>query len=57
MRVIPASDLYDWCIKWKTAAAKHKNSRAAKAIIDQCDETIAHFGLEAGAKVTIIRDE
>jgi hypothetical protein len=57
MRVIPAHDLYDWCAKWKAAAAKHKNSRAAKAIIDTCDEMIAHFGLTSGANLTIIRDE
>lgn len=57
MRVIPATDLYEWCEKWKAAASKHKNSRAAKAIIDHCDEMIAHFGLEAGAQTHIIRGE
>lgn len=54
---ILSTDLYDWCALAREAAAKHKNSRAAKAIIDWCEATEAHFGLVPGAKVTIIRDE
>jgi hypothetical protein len=54
---ILSTELYDWCALGREAAAKHKNSRAAKAIIDWCEATEAHFGLQAEAKVTIIRDE
>lgn len=51
------TEVYDWCALGREAAAKHKNSRAAKAIIDWCEATEAHFGLEPGAQLTVIRDE
>lgn len=51
------TDLYEYLEAYRAACAKHKRSRAAQGALDIIDEQIAHFGLSAGAKVTIIRDE
>lgn len=51
------TDLYDYLEAYRASFAKRKRSRSAQGIVDFIEVQIADFGLEPGAKVTIIRDE
>jgi hypothetical protein len=49
--------LYDYLEAYRASFAKRKRSRSAQGIADFIEVQIADLGLDAGAPLTIIRDE
>ena len=51
------TDLYEYLAAVKDGLDKKARLRSARGASALCEEIIAHFGLSAGAKTTIVRDE
>lgn len=50
-------ELYEFLAATKAELAKHPRSKDGRGAATLADAIIAHFGLKAGAQVTIVRDE